>query len=185
MVIAGAIAIVKHPGILVALNPAYAVWFITHHGAFGFLIFGAVILGMTGAEALYADMSHFGRIPITVAWYVFVLPALVLNYVGQAAIIAADPKSLANPFYALAPGWALLPMVALATAATVIASQSLISGAFTLTEQAIALNLFPRVRVIHTSEDERGQVYVPLVNAMLAIVCILLVVSFPSSTAHS
>jgi KUP system potassium uptake protein len=179
--VTGAIAIVKHPGILVALNPAYAIWFVSHHGAFGFLIFGAIILGMTGAEALYADMSHFGRIPITIAWYVFVLPALVLNYVGQAAIIAADPKSLANPFYVLAPGWALLPMVALATAATVIASQSLISGAFTLTEQAIALNLFPRVRVIHTSEDERGQVYVPLVNATLAIVCILLVVTFQSS----
>jgi KUP system potassium uptake protein len=178
---AGLVAIVKHPGILAALNPAYAVGFITHHGVFGFLIFGAVILGMTGAEALYADMSHFGRIPITIAWYAFVLPALVLNYVGQGAIIAADPKSLANPFYALAPGWSLLPMVALATAATVIASQSLISGAFTLTEQAIALNLFPRVRVIHTSEDERGQVYVPLVNAMLAIVCILLVVTFQSS----
>jgi KUP system potassium uptake protein len=177
----GLIAIVEHPAILAALNPAYAVGFITHHGAFGFLIFGAVILGMTGAEALYADMSHFGRIPITVAWYAFVLPALVLNYVGQGAIIAADPKTLANPFYALTSGWTLLPMVALATAATVIASQSLISGAFTLTEQAIALNLFPRVRVIHTSNEQRGQVYVPLVNVMLAIVCILLVVTFQSS----
>jgi KUP system potassium uptake protein len=177
----GLIAIVQHPRILTALNPVYAVEFITRHGVFGFLIFGAIILGMTGAEALYADMSHFGRIPITVAWYAFVLPALVLNYVGQGAIIAADPKSLANPFYALAPGWALLPMVALATAATVIASQSLISGAFTLTEQAIALNLFPRVRVVHTSQDQRGQVYVPLVNAALAIVCILLVVTFQSS----
>jgi KUP system potassium uptake protein len=126
-------------------------------------------------------MSHFGRIPITIAWYVFVLPALVLNYVGQGAIIGADPKSIGNPFYALAPGWTLLPMVALATAATVIASQSLISGAFTLAEQAIALNLFPRLRVVHTSEEQRGQVYVPLVNAVLAIVCILLVVTFQSS----
>jgi KUP system potassium uptake protein len=179
--LAGLVAIVKHPAILGALNPVHAVWFVTHHGAFGFLIFGAIILGMTGAEALYADMSHFGRIPITVAWYVFVLPALVLNYVGQGAIIAADPRTLTNPFYALSPGWTLLPMVALATAATVIASQSLISGAFTLTEQAIALNLFPRVRVIHTSEDERGQVFVPLVNALLGVVCILLVVTFQSS----
>jgi KUP system potassium uptake protein len=179
--VAGLVAIVKHPAILGALNPVHAVWFVTHHGAFGFLIFGAIILGMTGAEALYADMSHFGRIPITLAWYVFVLPALVLNYVGQGAIIAADPRTLSNPFYALSPGWTLLPMVALATAATVIASQSLISGAFTLTEQAIALNLFPRVRVIHTSEDERGQVFVPLVNALLGIVCILLVVTFQSS----
>lgn len=178
---AGLIAIVKHPAILAALIPTHAVWFIAHHGVFGFLIFGAIILGMTGAEALYADMSHFGRIPITVAWYVFVLPALVLNYVGQGAIIAADPTSLSNPFYALTPGWSLLPMVALATAATVIASESLISGAFTLTEQAIALNLFPRVRITHTSKDQRGQVYVPLVNATLAIVCILLVVTFQSS----
>ncbi len=179
--IAGAIAIVRHPAILAALNPAHAVWFVARHGVFGFLIFGAIILGMTGAEALYADMSHFGRIPITVAWYAFVLPALVLNYVGQGAIIVADPATLANPFYALAPGWALLPMVALATAATIIASEALISGAFTLTEQAIALNLFPRVRVVHTSEDQRGQVYVPLVNAVLAVVCVLLVVTFQSS----
>ncbi|MGA2395513.1 MAG: KUP/HAK/KT family potassium transporter [Candidatus Lustribacter sp.] len=179
--IAGLISIVLHPAILAALNPAYAIGFITHHGVFGFLIFGAIILGMTGAEALYADMSHFGRVPITIAWYAFVLPALVLNYAGQGAIIATDPNALANPFYALTSGWALLPMVALATAATVIASQSLISGAFTLTEQAIALNLFPRMRVIHTSEDERGQVYVPLVNAVLGIVCILLVVTFQSS----
>ncbi len=179
--IAGAIAIAAHPAILAALNPGHALWFVSHHGTFGFLIFGAIILGMTGAEALYADMSHFGRKPITLAWYFIVLPALVLNYAGQGAIIASDPKTLDNPFFALSPGWTLLPMVALATAATIIASQSLISGAFTLTEQAIALNLFPRVRVIHTSEDQRGQVYVPLVNAVLAIVCILLVVSFQSS----
>ncbi len=179
--LAGLIAIVRHPAILAALNPGHAVWFVTHHGAFGFLIFGAIILGMTGAEALYADMSHFGRKPITIAWYAFVLPALVLNYVGQGATIAAQPQTMNNPFYALTPGWTLLPMVALATAATVIASQALISGAFTLTEQAIALNLFPRIRIIHTSQDERGQVYVPLINAILAIVCLLLVVTFQSS----
>jgi KUP system potassium uptake protein len=179
--VAGLLAILAHPAILAALNPLYALWFVSHHGLFGFLIFGAIILGMTGAEALYADMSHFGRIPITVAWYVFVLPALVLNYIGQAAVIVADPKTLGSPFYALTPGWALLPMVALATAATIIASQSLISGAFTLTEQAIALHLFPRVTIRHTSRDQRGQVYVPLVNAVLAIACILLVVTFQSS----
>ncbi|MBV8067462.1 MAG: KUP/HAK/KT family potassium transporter, partial [Candidatus Eremiobacteraeota bacterium] len=132
-------------------------------------------------EALYADMSHFGRKPITFAWYSFVFPALVLNYVGQAAIIAADPKALDSPFYALTQGWLLLPMVALATAATIIASQSLIAGAFTLTEQAIALNLSPRMAVLHTSKDERGQVYVPMINAVLAIVCIALVVTFRSS----
>jgi KUP system potassium uptake protein len=179
--VSGAVAIVTHPAILAALNPLWAAWFVTHHGVFGFLIFGAIVLAMTGAEALYADMSHFGRIPITLAWYVFVLPALVLNYVGQGAIVVANPKMLGSPFYALTPGWMLLPMVALATAATVIASQSLISGAFTLTEQAIALNLCPRMRVMHTSEDQRGQVYVPIVNAILAVVCILLVVSFRSS----
>jgi KUP system potassium uptake protein len=179
--VSGLIAILAHPTILAALDPLWAVWFVSHHGIFGFLIFGAVILGMTGAEALYADMSHFGRIPITRAWYVFVFPALLLNYIGQAAIVVADPKALASPFYALTPSWTLLPMVALATAATVIASQSLISGAFTLVEQAIALNLCPRMAVIHTSEDERGQVYVPMINALLAIVCILLVVTFRSS----
>jgi KUP system potassium uptake protein len=179
--ISGAVAIVSHPAILAALNPLRAVWFVTHHGIFGFLIFGAIILGMTGAEALYADMSHFGRMPITRAWYVFVFPALILNYAGQAATIATDPKALDSPFYALAPGWTLLPMVALATAATIIASQSLISAAFTLTEQAIALNLSPRMSVLHTSKDERGQVYVPLINVLLAVVCVTLVVTFRSS----
>jgi KUP system potassium uptake protein len=178
---AGLIAIAAHPAILAALNPLHAVRFVTHHGIFGFLIFGAIILGMTGAEALYADMSHFGRIPITLAWYGFVFPALILNYAGQGAVIAADPRALDSPFYALTPGWTLFPAVALATAATIIASQSLISGAFTLTEQAIALNLCPNMTVLHTSKDERGQVYVPFINAILAIVCILLVVTFRSS----
>ncbi len=179
--VSGLRAIAGHPAILSALNPLRAIWFVTHHGIFGFLIFGAIILGMTGAEALYADMSHFGRIPITIAWYVFVFPALILNYVGQAAVVAADPKAIESPFYALAYGWALLPMVGLATAATIIASQSLISGAFTLTEQAIALNLCPNMTVLHTSKDQRGQVYVPMVNTLLAIVCILLVVTFRTS----
>ena len=177
----GLVAIAAHPTILAALNPLQAAWFVTHHGIYGFLIFGAIILGMTGAEALYADMSHFGRIPITLAWYVFVLPALVLNYVGQAAVIAANSAALNSPFYALSGGWALLPMVALATAATIIASQSLISGAFTLTEQAIALNLCPRMTVLHTSTQERGQVYVPTINAILGIMCVLLVITFRSS----
>jgi KUP system potassium uptake protein len=177
----GAFAIVAHPAIIAALDPLRAAWFVTHHGIFGFLIFGAIVLGMTGAEALYADMSHFGRKPITLAWYSFVFPALVLNYVGQAATISAQPAALHSPFYALTQGWVLLPMVALATAATVIASQSLIAGAFTLTEQAIALNLSPRMAVLHTSKDERGQVYVPMINAVLAIVCIALIVTFRSS----
>ncbi|HEY2476955.1 MAG TPA: KUP/HAK/KT family potassium transporter [Candidatus Cybelea sp.] len=179
--VSGTLAIITHPAILAALDPLRGLAFITHHGVFGFLIFGAIVLGMTGAEALYADMSHFGRIPITIAWYAFVLPALVLNYVGQGAIVAADPKALASPFYALTHGWTLLPMVALATAATIIASQALISSAFTLTEQAINLNLCPRMLVQHTSREERGQVYVPLMNTLLAIACITLVVTFRSS----
>ena len=179
--VSGAFAIITHPAILAALNPLYGLSFVTHHGIFGFLIFGAIVLGVTGSEALYADMSHFGRIPITIAWYALVLPALVLNYVGQGAIIAADPKALDSPFYALVHGWTLLPMVALATVATIIASQSLISSAFTLTEQSIALNLCPRMGVQHTSKEERGQVYVPLINALLAIACIVLVLTFRSS----
>jgi KUP system potassium uptake protein len=177
----GLVSIVAHPGILQALNPLHAIVFVTHHGIFGFLIFGAIILGMTGAEALYADMSHFGRIPITLAWYVFVFPALIINYVGQAASIAANRAAFDSPFYSLTPGWMLIPMVILATAATVIASQSLISGAFTLTEQAIALNLCPRMEVQHTSKDQRGQVYVPVVNAFLALMCVVLVITFRSS----
>jgi KUP system potassium uptake protein len=179
--VSGLVAIAAHPAILGALNPLRALWFVTHHTVFGFLIFGAIILGMTGSEALYADMSHFGRIPITRAWYGFVFPSLLLNYIGQGAIIASDPRALDSPFYALTPGWTLIPMVVLATAATIIASQSLISGAFTLTEQAIALNLSPRMTVLHTSQDERGQVYVPLVNFILAVVCVALVVTFRTS----
>jgi KUP system potassium uptake protein len=178
---AGLVAIAAHPAVLGALNPVHAIRFVSHHGIVGFLIFGAIILGMTGAEALYADMSHFGRRPITLAWYVFVLPALLLSYAGQGALIIADPKTLASPFYALTPGWTLFPMVVLATAATVIASQALISGAFTLSEQAIALNLSPRLKVLHTSSDQRGQVYMPLINLVLAIVCIALVITFQSS----
>jgi KUP system potassium uptake protein len=136
---------------------------------------------VTGAEALYADMSHFGRKPIALAWYAIVLPALLLNYLGQGAVVIGDPKALASPFYALTTGWTLWPMVALATAATVIASQSLISGAFTISEQAIALNLSPRLAVLHTSRDQRGQVYVPVINAALAFACLALVLTFRSS----
>jgi KUP system potassium uptake protein len=179
--IVGAVAIVAHPAILAAINPYHALYFITHHGIYGFLIFGAVILALTGAEALYADLSHFGRIPITIAWYGVVFPALLLNYFGQGANLIANPKAVDSPFYALTTGWALIPMVVLATAATVIASQALISGAFTLVEQAIAMNLAPRMQIIHTSQDQRGQVYVPFVNFLLAIVCLILVVTFKSS----
>lgn len=178
---AGAIAVWHRPAILTALNPYHAIWFVTHHGWYGVLIFGAVILCLTGAEALYADLSHFGRKPITLAWYAIVLPSLALNYMGQGANVIGNPQALESPFYALTGGWALVPMVALATVATVIASQSLISAAFTLAEQAIAMNLSPRFRIMHTSVEQRGQVYAPFVNGVLAVACLLLVVTFQSS----
>jgi KUP system potassium uptake protein len=179
--IAGGVAIAARPAIVTAINPYWAFWYVFHHGIYGFLIFGGVILALTGAEALYADLSHFGRIPITWAWYGVVFPALLLNYFGQGASILGNAKAIDSPFYALTAGWTLVPMVVLATLATVIASQALISGAFTLTEQAIALNLSPRMRVIHTSQDERGQVYLPFVNTLVAIVCLILVFTFRSS----
>jgi KUP system potassium uptake protein len=179
--VAGLVAIVARPQILFALNPGHAFWFVTHHGVYGFLIFGAVILCLTGAEALYADLSHFGRLPITWAWYGIVFPSLLLNYLGQGANLIGNPAGLASPFYALTTGWTLMPMVGLATAATVIASQSLISAAFTLAEQAIAMNLCPRFLIVHTSSEERGQVYAPVVNVVLAVACLLLVVTFRSS----
>ena len=177
----GANAIVRRPAVLAALDPRHAFAFATTHGIVGFTILGGVILAVTGVEALYADLSHFGRRPIVAGWYVLVFPALVLNYLGQGALLLADPRALASPFYALAPAWALVPMVVLATAATVIASQALISGTFTLIEQAIALNLAPRMRVLHTSEGHKGQVYVPAVNVALAVGCAILIVAFRSS----
>ncbi len=179
--LSGLVAIVAHPAIVAALDPRHALGFAFHHGIFGFLVFGAVVLCVTGAEALYADMSHFGRKPIALAWYAIVLPALLLNYLGQGAMVIGNPKALESPFYALTTGWTLWPMVVLATAATVIASQSLISGAFTLSEQAIALNLSPRLAVLHTSRDQRGQVYVPVINMALGFACLALVLAFRSS----
>ena len=179
--VAGAISIAGHPSIIGAINPYWAFWYVFHHGIYGYLIFGGVILALTGAEALYADLSHFGRIPITWAWYGVVFPAIMLNYFGQGASLLRDPKVIDSPFYALTSGWMLLPMVVLATIATVIASQALISSAFTLAEQAIALNLAPRMRVIHTSQEQRGQVYVPFINTMIAVVCLILVFTFQSS----
>jgi KUP system potassium uptake protein len=177
----GLVAIVQAPQVLYALDPRHALRFITHHGVFGFLVFGAVVLAMTGVEALYADMSHFGRAPIAFAWYTLVFPTLILSYLGQGAILLADRTAFDNPFFSLTPGPLLIPMVVLATLATVIASQALISGAFTLTEQAINLNLWPRMTVLHTSKHQRGQVYVPAVNVVLGIACVALVVTFRSS----
>jgi KUP system potassium uptake protein len=179
--VTGLVAILKAPQVLFALDPTHALRFVTHHGIFGFLIFGAVVLAMTGVEALYADMSHFGRAPIAIAWFALVFPALILSYLGQGAILLANRSAFDAPFFALTPGPFLIPMVVLATLATVIASQALISGAFTLTEQAINLNLWPRMTVLHTSSSQRGQVYVPAVNVVLGIACIALVLTFRSS----
>jgi KUP system potassium uptake protein len=177
----GALAIQHDPIVLWAIDPRNAVAFAVRHGVGGFFVLGGVVLAVTGVEALYADLSHFGRGPIVRAWYGLVFPALLLAYLGEGARLLADPHNLANPFYALTPGWSLIPMVGLATAATIIASQALISGAFTLVEQAMALGLAPRMEVRHTSSRLHGQVYVPFVSLALALGCIALVVAFRSS----
>jgi KUP system potassium uptake protein len=180
----GVMSITRHPGIFAALNPAFGIEFFLRNGARSLLIFGAVVLCVTGAEALYADLAHFGRKPITLAWAVAVFPALLLNYFGQGAIALRDPHSIASStFYALVPRWGLIPMVLLSTVATVIASQSLISGVFSLTQQAMQLGYTPRFRIVHTSRHYAGQVYMPTINALLGIACIVLVVTFRSSEA--
>ena len=173
--------IVKHPAILAALNPAHALHFFTSAPVAAFLALGAVVLAVTGTEALYADMGHFGKSPIRRAWLAFVMPALVINYFGQGALILADPAAVKNPFYLLAPEWALIPMVILATCATVIASQAVISGAFSLTRAAIQMGYCPRLKILHTSEKQIGQIYVPFINWMLFIAVVLLVVTFRRS----
>ncbi|WP_437604228.1 potassium transporter Kup [Sorangium sp. So ce590] len=179
----GAKEILHSPGVLRAVSPTYAVSFFAENNVHGFLILGAVVLCITGGEALYADMGHFGRGPIKYTWYTIVWPGLLINYFGQGAKLLEDPAAAANPFYALVPSWALYPTVAIATAATVVASQALISGAFSLTQQAVQLGYFPRVTVIHTSKDEAGQIYIPEVNSGLLISCLVLVLAFKSSSA--
>jgi KUP system potassium uptake protein len=179
--IAGVLGIAVHPDVLWAIDPRHAIAFLTGHGRDGFLVLGGVVLCITGVEALYADLSHFGRRPITIAWYGLVWPAVTLCYLGQGARVLGDPHAFDDPFYALTPGPFLIPMVVLATLATVIASQALISGAFTLTEQAIALTLSPRMEVVHTSNRYPGQVFVPAINVTLGVACALLVVTFRSS----
>jgi len=175
--------IVRNPVVLQAVNPYHAVWFFAHNGFHGFLVLGAVVLCLTGAEALYADLGHFGRRPIRLAWFVLAFPALLINYAGQGAILLAQPGvSDFNPFFALVPRSLLYPVVALATLATVIASQALISGAFTLTRQAVQLGYLPRVHVVHTSGETEGQIYVPWVNRMLMVSCIALVLAFQRSS---
>jgi KUP system potassium uptake protein len=175
--------IMRHPEVLLALNPLYAVSFMIHHGIIGFVTLGAVFLAVTGAEALYADLGHFGKRPIQTAWLFIVLPSLALNYLGQGALVIADPRAIENPFFLMFPDWALIPMVGLATAATVIASQAVITGAYSLTRQAIQLGLLPRFEIRHTSESHSGQIYIPRINMLLLISVMLLVLLFRSSSA--
>jgi KUP system potassium uptake protein len=179
----GGVEILREPAILRALSPWYGVQFFVEHGAAGFLVLGAVVLAVTGAEALYADMGHFGRAPIRLGWFMVVLPALLLNYFGQGALVLRVPTAVQNPFYLLAPRPVLYPLVAIATLATVVASQALISGAFSLTQQCVQLHYSPRVSIIHTSRSESGQIYIPAVNTALMVGCLLLVLGFESSSA--
>ncbi len=178
----GILSILQYPEILAALLPIHALKFFAAHGTASFFILGAVVLAITGAEALYADMGHFGRRPIQLVWFAYVLPALVLNYFGQGALLLAEPEAVRNPFYLLAPAWALYPLIGLATAATVIASQAVISGAFSVTRQVIQMGYAPRLIIRHTSAAEAGQIYIPFVNWTLAIGVALLVLGFQSSS---
>jgi KUP system potassium uptake protein len=179
----GVFWLVGQPLVLTAVDPRHAFTFFREHGWHGFAVLGAVFLVVTGGEALYADMGHFGKRPIRLAWFTLVLPALLLNYFGQGALLLANPEAREQPFFLLAPGWALVPLVVLATAAAIIASQALISGAFSLTQQAIQLGYCPRLDIEHTSHHEIGQVYVPQVNWALMLSTILIVIGFGSSTA--
>jgi KUP system potassium uptake protein len=183
--LAGLPHIIGNPAVLLSFNPVYAVSFLSNHGTIGLITLGAVFLTVTGAEALYADLGHFGKKPIRMAWLVIVLPALLLNYLGQGALLLHTPSALENPFFLLVPDWALLPMVLLATAATIIASQAVITGAYSLTRQAIQLGILPRMQVRFTSESHAGQIYMPQVNWLLMIGVIILVLAFKTSSALS
>ena len=176
-------SILSEPHVLGAFNPVHGMLFLEKNPEIGFLSLGGVVLALTGAEALYADMGHFGRKPIQLAWFGFVLPALLLNYFGQGALLIHDPKAIANPFYLLAPQWALFPLVLLSTVATVIASQAVISGAFSMTSQAIRLGYAPRMETQHTSEEEIGQIYVPGINWTLLLAVTALVLGFRTSSS--
>ena len=173
--------VLHDPTILLALNPSFAIGFFTHQPWLAFMALGAVVLAVTGAEALYADMGHFGRFPIRLTWFGFVLPALLLNYFGQGALILHDTEAIKNPFYLLAPEWALFPLIILATLATVIASQAVITGAFSVSRQALQLGYLPRMHIQHTSESTQGQVYMPRINWGLMIAVMILVLCFKSS----
>ena len=182
LAILGLLSIARNPDVLLALNPVHGLRFFESNPMLGFFSLGACVLAVTGAEALYADMGHFGRRPIQIAWFGLVLPALVLNYFGQGALLLHDHQAISNPFYLLAPGWLLYPMVGLSTMATVIASQAVISGAFSITQQAIQLGFAPRMEINHTSDEERGQIYLPSINWTLLLAVIALVVGFHSSS---
>ncbi len=182
LALGGLMHIGANPGVLAAVNPIHAVAFLMHNGVLGLVVLGAVFLAVTGAEALYADLGHFGRGPIQLAWVAVAFPALTLNYFGQGAMVLADPATESDPFFLLYPQWALLPVVILATAATIIASQAVITGAYSLTRQAIQLKLLPRMRIMHTSEAQSGQIFMPGVNLMLMAGVIALVLLFGSSS---
>ena len=179
----GIVEVAQHPGVTRALSPTYGAQFLLRHGSVAFIALGSVVLAVTGAEALYADMGHFGRAPIRRAWFRLVFPALTLNYLAQGSLILRSPKAAENPFFLLFPSWAQMPVVLLATVATVIASQSVISGAFSVTRQAVQLGFLPRLTIRQTSEQEIGQVYVPAVNLGLLVTVVAIVVGFGSSAA--
>ncbi|MGZ8165944.1 MAG: KUP/HAK/KT family potassium transporter, partial [Methylobacter sp.] len=180
LAVMGVANMIHEPGVLMAVNPYYAAHLLIESGVQGFFIMGAVVLAITGAETLYADMGHFGLKPIRYAWFSLVFPALLLNYFGQGALLLGRPDAINNPFYLLAPNWALYPLLILSTMATVIASQAVISGAFSVTRQAVQLGYCPRINILHTSDDEKGQVYVPAINWLLMISVFVLVLSFQS-----
>src|SRR5882762_1118906 len=182
LALSGLHGIAQAPEVLAALNPVHTFGFLSSHGAASFIVLGAVVLAVTGAEALYADMGHFGKAPVRLAWFGLVGPALVLNYFGQGALLMVKPAAVQNPFFLLFPGWALYPMVALATAATVIASQAVISGAYSLTKQAVQLGFLPRMTIVHTSAREMGQVYIPGINWLLCGAVLVAVIGFGSSS---
>ena len=175
--------IIHYPAVLSAISPVHGVSFLAHHGQRGLLVLGGVFLAVTGGEALYADLGHFGRQPIRLAWFAVVFPALLMNYFGQGALLILHPETIENPFFRMVPGWALYPMVLLSTCATVIASQALISGVYSLTSQATMLGFLPRFSIRHTSAHERGQIYIPSVNYVLMLAAIGLVLGFKSSSA--
>jgi len=180
--VAGFIGLLRDPSVLLAISPHYAIGFLIEHRFVGFITLGAVFLAITGTEALYADLGHFGRRPMRIAWFAVVMPGLMLNYFGQAALILSDPAAMENPFYLLYPEWLVIPVVVLATAATVIASQAVISGAYSLARQAIQLGLFPRMRILFTSETTTGQIYVPRINWLLFSAVVVVTIMFGSSS---